>query len=140
MASNLSEFFASTSGIISLIIAAIICLPLIKILIWKLFSFDSKVQGILSQKKSSEVRTGKVIEIIAPMLKEFPVDIKKEGTSTVFIGQPIDYIHFDPDEGITFIEVKSANARLNNTQKKIAEHIEKGNIFWAELKIKGDGN
>jgi predicted Holliday junction resolvase-like endonuclease len=138
MNNGVTEFLVSPTGIICLILFLIVCLPLIKILIWKLFSFDSKVQDILFQKKSSEVRTGKVIETVAPFLDHFPVDVRKEGTSTVFIGQPIDYIHFDPDEGITFIEVKSANARLNSIQKRIIDHIEKGNVFWADMKVSGE--
>lgn len=135
---QLTELLHSPAAILLACLIALVCLPLIKLLIWKIFSFDQKVQDILSQKKSSEVRTGKVLESLAPFLDNFPVDVQKEGTSTVFIGQPVDYIHFDPDEGITFIEVKSGNARLSASQKQLKELIESGQVFWEEIKVKGD--
>lgn len=95
-------------------------------------------QKLLTQKKSSEVRTGKVAEVMAPFLDSFPVDVKKAGTSTVFLGQPIDYIHFDPEAGITFIEIKSGNADLTIDQKKIKKTIEAGKVFWKQVQINGD--
>lgn len=129
------DFLLSMPGIIILSIVFILLFPLWKVLIWKLFAFDKKVKKIQFDKKSSEVRTGKIVESLAPLLDSFPVDIKKEGSSTVFLGQPIDYVHFDPEEGITFIEVKSGNAKLSSMQKKIIDHIEAGNVFWAEMKV-----
>ncbi|MCO6430709.1 MAG: hypothetical protein J5J00_07590 [Deltaproteobacteria bacterium] len=111
-------------------------LRLLKLLIWKLFSFDSKLARILEQKKSSEVRLGKISETLAPLLASFPVDIRKPGTSTVYLGQPVDFVHFDPDTGITFIEVKSGDSKLNVTQRKIRELVSSGRIEWKECKVK----
>lgn len=91
---------------------------------------------MLSQKKSAEVRLGKISETLAPFLDSFPVDIEKPGTSTVFLGQPIDFVHFDPDDGVTFIEVKSGNAVLSGSQKKIKSLIERGKVNWREIKIR----
>jgi predicted Holliday junction resolvase-like endonuclease len=121
---------------VSIVILIIVLFPVLKLLLWKLFSFDKKIEKILEQKKSSEVRLGKISETLAPFLDDFPVDPQKIGTSTVFLGQPIDYIHFDPDEGIYFIEVKSGNAKLNQNQKKIKELVKEGKIYWKELSIK----
>lgn len=92
---------------------------------------------ILSQKKSSEVRLGKVGEVLVPLLEMFPVDIKKNGSTTVFIGQPIDYIHFDPQSGISFIEVKTGNSRLSATQAKLKEHVESGRVSWLDVRLRG---
>ena len=105
-------------------------------ILWFFFSFDKDIEKILYQKKSSEVRLGKVVESIAPLLDDFPVDIYKPGTSTQFLGQPIDFIHFDPEEGITFIEVKSGNAKLSDTQKKIKKAVEERRIKWESYRIK----
>lgn len=138
MTQTFTELLTSPAGIACLVIALILGFPLLKIIIWKLFSFDTKVDQILFQKKSSEVRTGKLVETLAPIMESFPVDISKPGTSTVFLGQPVDYIHFDPEEGITFIEVKSGGAKLKSNQKRIMEQIEAGNIFWASVNIKGE--
>jgi len=114
----------------------LLILPLIKWLAWKLFSFDQEVNKLLSQKKSSEVRLGKISETLAPVLEGFPVDPEKPGTSTLFLGQPIDFVHIDPDQGITFIEVKSGNSKLSANQKKIKALIEDGKVKWAEFQVK----
>jgi predicted Holliday junction resolvase-like endonuclease len=104
---------------------------------WYLFSFDKEVEKILHQKKSSEVRVGRVVESIAPLLDDFPVDIQKPGTSLQFIGQPIDFIYFDPDEGITFIEVKSGNSKLSESQKKLKKLVEEGQVSWSSYRVRG---
>ena len=103
---------------------------------WKLFSFDEEIAKITSQKKSSEVRIGRIAETLAPMLDSFPVDIHKEGSSTVFLGQPVDFIHFDPDEGITFIEVKSGESELSASQKRLRRLIQGGKVRWIDFRVK----
>jgi len=120
------------------LIALVVLLPLVKAVAWRLFAFDDRLAAVLSSKKSAEVRYGKVAETLAPFRDEFPVDVTKPGTSTVFIGQPVDFIHFDPEEGITFIEVKSGNARLNTTQRQLKELIEEGSVSWASVRIKDE--
>lgn len=110
--------------------------PVIRFLVWRLFRFDKNVQKILNQKKSSEVKLGKIAETLSPILDEFPVDVQKPGTSTVYVGQPLDFIHFDPEEGVTFIEVKSGDAKLNQTQKRLRTLIEEGRVYWAQLQVK----
>jgi len=116
--------------------ALLILFPIFKWLIWKLFSFDSKVATILHHKKSSEVRLGQISEKLAPLLADFPVDVNKPGTSTIFIGQPVDFVHMDPEEGITFIEVKTGNSKLSATQKRLKELVESGAVDWVEYRIK----
>jgi hypothetical protein len=130
--------FIATHRIASFITVGIVALLLAKPLIWWLFSFDARIAAILSQKKSSEVRTGKIAESLAPILEDFPVDVKKDGTSTVFLGQPIDFIHFDPAEGITFIEVKSGGARLSESQQRLKKLIEDGQVRWETFRIDGE--
>ena len=77
-----------------------------------------------------------MVEILAPSLENFPVDIRKPDCSICFLGQPIDYVFFDPDVGVTFIEVKSGNSKLTSQQKKIREHIKNGKVFWADYRLK----
>lgn len=98
-------------------------------------SLQTMYEQILSQKKSSEVRTGKIAESLAPLTNQFPVDVTKAGTATVFVGQPLDYIHFDPEEGITFIEIKSGKSALSSSQKQLRKAIEEGRVFWEEVRI-----
>lgn len=122
-------------GILLLLLAT--ALVYSKKIAWWLFSFDKEVEKLLFQKKSSEVRLGKVTEVLSPFLEDFPVDVKKQGTSTVFLGQPVDFLHIDPDEGITFIEVKSGDARLSAAQKKIRKLVEEGQVRWESYQVRG---
>lgn len=84
----------------------------------------------ISQKKSSEVRLGQIVEAMAPFLNKFPYDPKKAH----FMGMPIDYIVFD-DNAVIFLEVKSGNAQLSQTQRKIKKLIEDKQVEWKELRI-----
>lgn len=105
-------------------------------IIWFFFAFDKDVAKIINQKKSSEVRVGKVVESIAPFLDGFPVDIHAHGSSTQFLGAPIDFVHFTADGEVIFIEVKSGGAQLSPQQKRIRKNIEEGNVSWIEYRVK----
>ena len=94
-------------------------------------SARSKLRNVRFQRKSSEVRTGHLVETLAPLLEDFPVDPTRPGTATVFLGQPVDYLHFDPETGVVFIEVKSGEARLNDRQRRLRELVEAGAVRWA---------
>lgn len=118
-----------------LILALLITLSL-KPLLWRLFSFDERIRSINSQKKSAEVKLGKLSETLAPILSSFPVDLKANGSSTVFLGQPIDYLHFEPDGSVVFIEIKSADAQLSSTQKRIKSAVEAGRVRWESVRIR----
>jgi len=137
MTQELFDFLVS-HRVEALTVGALFLLFFLKPLLWRLFSFDSRIASILSQKKSSEVRLGKITESIAPLLESFPVDVKKPGTTTLFLGQPIDFIHFDPQEGVTFIEVKSGGAKLKDSQRRLKELIESGAVRWETLRVDGE--
>lgn len=110
-----------------------------KKIIWELFAFDKRGEKILSEKKSSEVRVGQIVEAISPFLDGFPVDHKKKGATLAYIGRPIDFIYFDPEKGVTFVEVKSGESKLSPDQKKLKDLIKSGKVSWAEFRVKGDG-
>jgi predicted Holliday junction resolvase-like endonuclease len=87
---------------------------------------------ILSQKKSSEVRTGQIAENFAPLLAEFPYKPK----DCHFLGMPTDFLVFDLDnDRIVFLEVKSGNARESKKQNKIRKIISEGNVFYERMQI-----
>lgn len=88
-----------------------------------------KNRNVLSQKKSSEIRTGHIAETLAPFLFEGH-DPKK----LRWLGQPIDYIAFDNDK-ITFIEVKSGKSGLSHNQKKYKQLVMEGKVEWEEFRI-----
>ena len=84
-------------------------------------TLDLKVDDLQEQnkkehfhRKSSEVRTGQMVEKMLPFTKDF----KHNPRQAQFLGNPIDYIVFG-DECITFVEVKTGKARLSQTQQKI---------------------
>lgn len=122
--------------VLLLILAGLFILIFGKKIIWWFFKFDKDVAKIINQKKSSEVRVGKIVESIAPILDDFPVDIYATGSTTQFIGQPVDFVHFTPDGEVVFIEVKSGNSQLSTTQKRIKSAIEQGQVTWVEYRVK----
>jgi predicted Holliday junction resolvase-like endonuclease len=87
----------------------------------------------LSQKKSSEVRLGKIGENMAPFFSDWPYD----PNTFRFIGNPVDGIQFNED-GIIFVEIKTGKSRLSNGQKHIKKLIKEGNIDFATFRV-GEG-
>lgn len=132
---NLRPHFDNPVVIVGIVMFLLLLVFLIKPMLWWLFSFDAKVAALLHQKKSSEVKLGKITESLAPLLDDFPVDVHKLGTSTVYLGQPVDFIHFDPDDGILFIEVKSGDAKLNSTQQKLKALVDGGQVGWVDYRV-----
>lgn len=95
-----------------------------------------KNKTLLSQKKSSETRLGQISEHLVPFLNNFrhnPKDLH-------FIGQPIDYMVFDFDQGaITFLEIKSGNSRATKRQKTVKNIIKEGRVYYEEIRINEKG-
>ena len=95
-----------------------------------------KNRTLLSQKKSSETRLGQISEHLIPFLDNCTHDPK----SMHFLGNPIDYIVFDFDQGeITFLEVKSGNSKASKRQKTVKNIIKAGRIKYEELRINEKG-
>lgn len=99
----------------------------------KLTAELEKNKKLLSQKKSSEVRTGQIAEQLMPILEDFPYDRKK--IRGIF--NPIDAIVFEDDE-IIFMEFKTGNAKLSQKQVSIKKLVEGKKVRWEERRIKGD--
>ncbi len=94
-----------------------------------------QVSALRSRLHGAGVRRGFAGEALAPLLESFPVDVDKEGTATLFLGQPVDYVHFDPNEGVTFIEVKSGTSGLSQRQRLVRQRIEAGQVRWVTVNI-----
>ena len=91
---------------------------------------------ILSQKKSSETRLGQISENLTPFLEAFPYNPK----NAHFLGQPIDFIVFDYDQGkIVFVEVKTGNAKESARQKLIKNMIKEGHVYYERIRINEKG-
>jgi predicted Holliday junction resolvase-like endonuclease len=92
---------------------------------------------VISQKKSSEVRNGQILENIVPFLENFPHDVK----NTRFLGNPVDLISFNYDDepGIYFIEVKTGNAQESKRQKILKNCIKLGKVYYQQIRIDKKG-
>lgn len=95
-----------------------------------------KNKNLLSQKKSSETRLGQISEHLVPFLENCPYNPK----DLHFLGNPIDYIAFDFDEGkVVFLEIKSGNSKPSKRQKLIKNLIKTGRVFYDEIRINEKG-
>ncbi len=86
--------------------------------------------------RSRAVLKGKIGEQMAPLLDAFPF----EPSDARFIGSPIDYIVFDgyshnhPTE-IVLLDIKTGNAQLSTTEKRIAQLIHQKRVRWMTIRI-----
>ena len=88
---------------------------------------------IFSERTTTAVGIGKTIEKILPAHRNFdltPSDCR-------FLAEPIDMIVFDgitqnKVNKITFLDVKTGAARLNNHQKQIRDAINDHNVKWRQ--------
>ena len=94
---------------------------------------EGQYKKLLSQKKSSEVRTGKIAEQISPFLDDYPLNPR----TARFIGDPIDFVHFDEDK-VTFVEVKSGKSQLSTKQRRIRDMINDGKVEFIIYRVKGE--
>jgi predicted Holliday junction resolvase-like endonuclease len=94
---------------------------------------EAQYDKLLSQKKSSEVRTGKIAEQIAPFLADYP----RNPRTARFIGDPIDFVHFDEDK-VTFVEVKSGKSQLSKKQRGIRDMIKDGKVEFIIYRVEGE--
>ena len=111
-------------------------LLLVAALLWALVNRQASLRRARRDLHGTRVRGGHVAESLAPLLGDFPVEIGKPGTATLFLGQPVDYLHFDPDEGVTFIEVKSGSAALSARQRRFRELVEEGRVRWETYRVR----
>lgn len=99
----------------------------------ELTDVKDKLRKTVSQKKSSEVKTGLIVEQMAPFLEGFPYEPSKAN----FLAKPLDFVVFD-DTGIHFVEVKSGGAQLSSKQRKIRDLIEDNKVTFEVYRIKGE--
>ena len=102
----------------------------------ELINLQAKFEKLQHQNKSSQVRTGTFVEILAPLADQFCVDPK----TMRFLGSPIDYISFDYETNmITFVEVKSGESQLNDNQKKVKKMVEEGKVQFKVVRLNEKG-
>lgn len=94
---------------------------------------EEKANKELHNRKSSEVRLGKIGENMAPFFKAWPYDPNKFR----FIGDPVDGISFNEDE-VVFVEIKTGKARLTTSQKRTKELVKDGKVRFATFRVSED--
>ena len=99
----------------------------------QIIDLKEKNAKVLSQRKSSEVRLGKIGENMAPFFTDWPYD----PNGFRFLGNPIDGIQFNDDE-IVLVEIKTGKARLTNSQKRAKELVKEGKVKFATFRVAED--
>ncbi len=93
--------------------------------------------------RSRYVIKGKIAEHMVPLFRDV---FKHNPSDARFIGAPIDYLIFDgytavkdgkSDEEITVVlaDIKTGNAQLNRTERKIKEAVEAGRVRWETIRM-----
>ena len=95
---------------------------------------ETEYNKLLGQKKSSEVRVGKIGENMAPFLNGWPYD----PNDFRFLGNPIDGIQFNEDE-LVFVEIKTGKSVLSKKQRWIKQLIREGKVGFATFRINENG-
>ena len=96
--------------------------------------WKEKHDKVLSQKKSSEVRLGKIGENLAPFIQDWPY----EPGNFRFLGNPVDGISIN-DDSIVFVEIKTGHSRLSSGQKKAKQLIREGKVRFETFRIGDKG-
>lgn len=94
----------------------------------------SEKETVTSQKKSSEVRLGRIGENMAPFFESW----KYDPNNFRFLGSPIDGISFNEDE-IVFIEIKTGRSRLSSNQSNVKKLIENCSVRFETFRIDENG-
>ena len=95
---------------------------------------EAEYNKLLGQKKSSEVRVGKIGENMAPFLEDWPYN----PNDFRFLGNPIDGIQFNKDE-LVFIEIKTGKSVLSKKQRWIKQLVKEGKVSFATFRINERG-
>src|SRR5207245_1720267 len=82
-----------------------------------------------AEKKAIEVGIGKIIEKIVPAYKNFNLPL----SDCRFLSEPIDMIVFDGAcdmkvNKITFMDIKTGNAKLNTHQRQIRDAVKDNKV------------
>ena len=95
---------------------------------------ETQLNKTVHQKKSSEVRLGRIGEQLAPFTNGWPWD----SNHFRFLGSPVDGVQFTDDE-ILFVEIKTGKSRLSKYQAVCKDLVEKGKVRFVTFRMDEDG-
>ncbi len=100
----------------------------------------SKVSQVKTEalKKQRPILGGQFSEQVAPLLPDFPKDLK--ASEARFVGKPIDFLFFkgmDDKEisEVVFVEVKTGKSSLSPVERKLRDVIKEKKVDWREYRI-----
>ena len=87
-----------------------------------------------AEKKAIEVGIGKIIEKVLPAYKNFKMPLE----DCRFLAEPIDMIVFEGASEqkinhITFMDIKTGNAKLNTHQRQIRDAVNEQQVKWESI-------
>lgn len=91
----------------------------------------TRLRDLASAKQSQSTRYGQITEQFAPFLAAWPWDAKR----FKFLGDPVDGVQFN-DDGIVFVEIKTAGGRLSPVQRQVRDHVEAGRVAWHVVRLR----
>jgi len=112
---------------------------------WKI-RFETKVRKEIEKlerkiredaiKRSSRILSGKIVEQILPVSKEFPFNPH----DARWLGEPVDFIIFDgysekSINNVIFCEVKTGSSKLSKVQDSLKRAIKNKKVKWMEVRI-----
>jgi predicted Holliday junction resolvase-like endonuclease len=108
----------------------LILLGLTMLFFWLWRRSAEKHANVAFAKSSLSSKYGKMTEQFMPFLKDYPFDPQ----NFRFLGSPIDGIQFDDDK-IVLIEFKTANSRMSEKQRHIAELVFQKKVTFEEHRL-----
>ena len=135
---DLPDIYGLLYMTVLLLFVSLIAIVALSIMLRKAFkdirTEKASSKKILSQKKSSEVRLGKIGENMAPFITDWPYEHRRFR----FIGDPVDGIQFTDDE-VIFVEIKTGKSRLTHSQRNIKKLVAAGKVSFATFRISENG-
>jgi predicted Holliday junction resolvase-like endonuclease len=108
----------------------LILLALMMLFFWLWRRASERHATVAFQKSSLSSKYGKMTEQFMPFLKDYPYDPQ----NFRFLGSPIDGIQFEEDK-IILVEFKTANSRLSEKQRHIADLAGARRIVFEEHRL-----
>jgi len=92
--------------------------------------WKEQAQDLAHRKQSLSTSYGQITEQFAPFMERYPFNWKQFR----FIGSPVDGIQFEED-GIYFVEIKTAHGALSPRQRHIRKLVEAGRVQWFTFEV-----
>ena len=114
-----------------LILLALVVICLAFLILYRAYAELKKdYSDVIFRKQSLSTKYGRMTEQFMPLLALYPHDEQ----NFRFIGSPVDGVQFN-DDGVVFIEFKSAGAALSPQQKHIKRLVGEKKVTFEEIRL-----